>query len=185
MRRFFDKIGFQNTLYYVDIVANEVIKEYDFSIREIAKYIKLLKIALYKDTHSESERRWALDWSGSLHFAMMIIAPIMVGVKMHNFSKYEAFIEGKDSSPLINIVCQMDLRCFSKLYSPDETSLVDDEQGTYVSIEEKMNQVYNAIFQERKDESVRIGEYSFGYHTKEALLRNVSLLSDSADFSVE
>ena len=126
-----------------------------------------------------------MDLGGSLHFAMMIIAPIMIGIKMHDFSKYEAFIGGQDSSPLIDIACRMDLQCFERLYSPTEAHIADDKQGTYVSVKEKMSQVYRAIFQETKEGSVRIGEISFGYHTKEALLRIVSLLSESTDFSVE
>lgn len=49
--KFYNTIDFHEKSYFYDIVCNTVIKKYNFSLREIAKYIRLTKIAAYKPTH--------------------------------------------------------------------------------------------------------------------------------------
>lgn len=183
MQRYYQSLGFNGSNYIYDIVCDAVIKKYHFELREIARYLRLTKIAAYKPTHSNS---FAFSFSDgqALQFCLFYVVPIMVGLKVLNVSKYTEFVEGRDYTPLLDISKAVPERIFDQLLDRNETYLKREEQSkTLVTIESKLKSVYHALFVknytlDRQD--ITIGNLEFSARTKETLLRTVSLLSGYA-----
>jgi len=188
LQQYYHCIGFENTRYTYDMVAHEVIRQYCFELREIAKYIRLIKIAAYAPTHDGRRYNFSFSDGKGLQFCLLAIVPIMIGLKMHDSSQYKAFVEGKDASPLIEIMGKGDLgiNMCSSLLGNKETYEENREGMVTVCLNDKLEKVYNALFiqdyQRRLYEST-IGELSFDKKIKKILMQTVSLLSGYADYS--
>lgn len=174
-------LGFSESSYYYDVVCGAVIKAYDFGLREIAKYLRLTKIAAYKPTHDNSFSFPFSDGRAIL-FCLSYVIPIMIGLKISDTSKYKNFIEGKDFTPLIEISGLVSIHAFGRLLDQDETYFEKDtQQGKkLVTVKSKLKLVYEALFKTdygREIRSISIGNLEFSERTKETLLRAASLLS--------
>jgi hypothetical protein len=119
----------------------------------------------------------------------MFLVPIIIGLKISNFSKYEAFIGGKDSSPLRDLLINTEIgsglrrNLLSSNETYDETE--QTERIKLVSIEAKLEALYDALFIRQytsQSYSVQIGQMRFGRETRATLLRAVSALSKYANF---
>lgn len=184
MQKYFQHLGFSESDNVCNIVAYEVIRRYHLELREIAKYLRLIKIATYAPMRDAGSNFLASGGLG-LQFCLFIIAPIMIGLKMKDSVQYKAFVEGTDSSPLIKIMGGGEIDCgmLSALLSNNET--FDQETGkTKVDLSKKLQAVYEALFV--NDNNVRacnVGRLSFDGSTKRVLLQTEGLLSRYADYS--
>lgn len=181
---FYNSIGFNDSSnYYYDMVCRIVIEKFDFSLREIAKFIRLTKIAAYKPTHEEKNSFHFSDGLG-FKFCLFYFVPIMIGLRIRDTSKYENFITGRDFSPVEEVINSIDSNCFSKLLSTDETFDTKDSSMTLVTAKEKVYQVYEAVFITEYDYrkyQTDIGDYSFNSGLKEELIKISGLMSKYAD----
>ncbi len=181
---FYNSIGFNDSSnYYYDMVCRVVIEKFDFSLREIAKFIRLTKIAAYKPTHEEKNSFHFSDALG-FKFCLFYFVPIMIGLRIRDTSKYEDFITGRDFSPVEEIINSLGSSCFSKLLSPEETFDTKDSSMTLVTVKEKVYQVYEAVFITEYDYrkyQTDIGDYSFNSGLKEELIKISGLMSKYAD----
>ena len=169
------------------MICSIVIDKFDFSLREIAKYVRLTKIAAYKPTH-ESVNTFYFPEDKGLKFCLFYIVPVMLGLKIQNISRYEDFISGKDFSPIADIIDSLDPDWFRHLLSRDESFEQCDDGTTVVSVEEKLKEVYNAVFNtEYNDRKYKtdIGEYSFNKNLKGELIRISGLMSKYNDMGKE
>ena len=181
MERFYQSIDFDDTSYTYDIVCSAVIKEYHFELREVARYLRLAKIAAYEPTHSEKHQFYSSD-EHALQFALYYIVPIMLGLKVSDVERYKNFIEGGDYTPLLELANALNISYFYKLLARDETFDQSEESNTVtvVKLETKLQDVYEAIFgttYTRRVYSKTVGKLSFDASTKEKLLRIVGLTS--------
>ena len=185
--KFYHNINFGSTYTY-DIVCRAVIEHYNLSLREIAKYVQLTKIAAYEPTHSGRNFDFSFpDGRGRL-FCLMYILPIMIGLKICDIQKYYDFIRGRDSSPLIDVVMRLQHHHFDDLLSSRETFNSNEEGKTFITIDKKMKEIYNALFLEppgTNTSCITIGDYEFGAGVKELLLRTESLLSRYSNMNVD
>jgi hypothetical protein len=188
LQRYYSCVGFENTSYTYDMVAHEVIQQYNFGLREIAKYVRLIKIAAYIPTHNNGRYDFSFSDGKGLQFCLLVIVPIMIGLKMHDSTRYKNFTEGRDSSPLIEIMGKGDLgidMCSSFLGSK-ETYEKNQEGKITVPLSDKLEKVYDALFiqnYQRRSYESNIGYMSFDKETKRILMQTVSLLSGFADYS--
>lgn len=188
LSNFYRSISFSDDYIY-DIICKAVINKYNLSLREIAKYIKLTKIAAYNPTH-ENDRNVEFDFSEgkAIKFCLTCIVPIMIGLKLVDSNSYENFIQGKDASPLLAFADNDMFHRFRGLLTNKETFDPEDNTKTIVTMVDKLKQVYDALFNTDYDGilyNIHIGEYEFRKNTKEQLLRVVSLLSKYTDFEIE
>ena len=185
--KYYHSINFGSTYTY-DQVCKAVIENYNLSLREIAKYVQLTKIAAYEPTHSGKNFDFSFpDGRGRL-FCLMYILPIMMGLKICDIQKYYDFIQGRDSSPLIDVVRRLQHHHFDDLLSSRETFNVNEEGKTFITIDEKMKEIYNALFLEPPGTNtycITIGNYEFGAGVRELLLRTESLLSRYSNMNVD
>ena len=180
--KFYNSINFRNEYTY-DRTCRAVIENYDFSLREIAKYVKISQIAAYEPTHDSKKFDFIFsDGKGRL-FCLMYIVPIMLGLRIYNVNEYENFIKGNNCTPFIEVISRLKYHHFNDLLSQNETFDETVTDKTYIKLDDKLKEVYETIFKTIKDESsfcTSIGQFSFERGTKELLLRIVSLLSNYA-----
>lgn len=181
MERFYRSIYFDDTSYTYDIVCSAVIKTYHFELREVARYLRLARIAAYEPTHN-GKYDFFLRTKRALRFSLLYIVPIMLGLMVSNVEQYKDFIEGRDYTPLLELAKALDLRCFEELLTKDET--FDQAEGsktvTVVKLETKLQKVYEAIFGTSytgRVYSKMVGELGFDATTKGDLLKIVGLTS--------
>lgn len=180
MSKFYDSINFNNSKYVFDSMCDRIIAKYNFSLREIAKFIRLTKIAAYDPTHESKKFDFSFPNGRALRFGLMYIVPLMIGLNVHNREIYEQFISGKNYEPLISLLTSEDPYFYKELLSNNETFDKDESGKTVVTFEEKLIAVYKALFATdytNSNNSVNIGNYSFGKATRETIFKTVSLLS--------
>lgn len=178
-RKFYALMDFDNTQYKYDIVCSAVIEAYHFELREVAKYLRQTKIAAYKPTHGNSYD-FAFAEELGMQFSFIFIAPIMIGMKIYDIDVYEDLIYGRDCGPLLKVSEFLREGFFNGLLKNDETFYSPNEKQTQVSVEEKIKELYDAIFVKQYDRTnyeISLGKYIFNKDTKEELLRVVGLLS--------
>ena len=173
---------------FFESMCKEVISYFNFELREISKFVCISRIAAYKPTHKSSGVSFN-DGTGN-HFCWDILIPIMIGLKIADIDRYNDFISGKDGSCLIDIMtnCNVGEWYRRKLLNYRESyEPLDDENIVVVDLEDKLKQVYKALFmKEEKDAygEITIGDMSFSRRTREMLRKTESLLSQYAMYEI-
>lgn len=192
VERFYRQIGLLHGDWLYEAFCKSVIDAYNFTPREIMKFYKMARTAAYKPNHQDSNGvEFAFDNGRARKFGLMFVVPVMIGLRIAEFSRYIHFIEGKDGSPMREILAGTKslVRYYEDLLTENETfsdKPLNDTQKT-VKLSEKLNQVYNAIFVQNYDSGTRkikIGNMEFGPDIKTMLVRVVSTLSPYADYNI-
>ncbi len=168
-----------DTYNYFDMACISVINTYHFELREISRFLKLAKMAVRTFTHSRNSR-FDHYTRNDIKFCIMYVIPIMIGLKISNTSRYIDFIEGRDAEPLVEISSNEFSGIFQSLLNNGETFNEGKSSAKTVTIEDKLKEVYHAIFIERYQENPRfvdIGRCRFDESTKKDLLRIDGLFS--------
>ncbi len=180
LNRFYQSLNFNNLNYKYDIVCNAVIKVYHFELREIAKYLRLTKIAAYEPTHESKKYDFSFSDGLSIQFVLMYVVPIMIGLKIYDSCRYYDFIKGKDYTPLLEVCGSLGADYFYHLLSRTESFEVNDQGKSVVLLDSKFKELYDALFVTDYDNRINkvcIGEYYFDRRTRETLIRTAGLLS--------
>lgn len=176
---FYRSLNFNNTYYTYDMICDAVIKTYNFELREIAKYLRLAKIAAYDVTHGN--REFHFREGKTLQFCMFYLVPIMIGLRVCDAQRYSDFVQGKDHIPLIEVADKVKgFHMFHELLDSKETYETGDSQKTLVTVTDKLKAAYEAIFVTQYNGSfyqTNVGSVAFTASTKSSLLRIVGLLS--------
>ena len=164
MERYYASID-ANASGILNNVSKKIIKDYSFSLREIEKYYRIARTILnYKtstnDFFGENERL-------GFHFALYIVAPLMIALRMTNMKTYYEFIDGQNPKPLLDLLSEENnFRGFigSFLESNETFGTSTKENVISVNLDDKINQAYKALFGNTKQvdsEGTSIGKYSF------------------------
>ena len=175
IQKFYWSMDFNDSHYTFDIVCGAVIKAYHFELREIAKYIRLTRMAAAAPTH---DNRHLIG--GSLQFALFYIIPIMIGLKISDIQRYDRFVSGQDYTPLLEVSDALRFAFFGDLLNRNETFDETDDGKTVVTLEDKLRDVYIAIFGNvdfQSNDYTQIGNLTFNHGMKEKLLRTDGLFS--------
>lgn len=191
MRKYMEKIGLYKGNYVFEDVCKAVIEAFHLELREIEKFYRIAKIAAYDPTHN---KRYSFSFSeerGTL-FCLMTFVPIMIGLKVSNQERYEAFVQGRDASPLFDILLDkrfIDSSILSVLLSRSqnetfiESAYGHNEKSKAVSAKDKLETVYKNVFPVNRytiENSVCVGEIEITPETHEEVSNAVSLLSGFA-----
>ena len=182
-RHYYRKIKFDCSLWTFDIVCNAVIKTFHFELREIAKYLKLTKIAAYNVTHNNNS---FLKGKG-IYFCLLYFVPVMLGLKIYNSNLYDDFIEGRDCSSVLNVLNNLDTYFFDELLEDNETYNTEDTDKIIVTISDKLKAVYDILFVKnfgRCIHEIKIGKYTFEEDNRLELQKAVSLLSEYSSYEM-
>lgn len=169
-----------------DFIIRAVIEAYHFELREIKKYILMFQIATKKLNLNNA----FYHLNDGFNFSVVFILPIMMGLKIHNIDLYNKFISGNNSAPLVSILGQAYKEGinFEKLLLPDETYHKTDFTEIYVTIDDKIEQVYHSLFKYNDYNSGKnyyVGDVKFNKDNVKQLLKLMSMLSDYFEFPNE
>ena len=179
LQGYYSSLNFNDSHYTYDIVCGAVIKAYHFELREIAKYLRFTKIAAYAPTHGNFYHFRSPEGM-ALHFCLLYIIPIMIGLNIYDTKKYTEFIGGRDYTPLVEIAKAQKMQIFDELLNQNETYDVQEANLIVVTLEDKLKAVYEALFVTtygKEIDSIKIGEMQFDKSIKDTLLRTTGLLS--------
>ena len=183
-QKFYTSVSFNNSYYTYDAVCDAVIRTYHFELREVAKYLRLTKIAAYKATRGEGG--FHFPEGRGIEFCLLYIIPIMIGIKIQNLDVYEDFIHGGNYKPLLEVFNNIEDGFFNDLLNSNETFETPNEKQIQVSLEEKIKELYNVIFIKqytRTEYRTSVGKYLFSKDTKETLFKVAGLFSQYTDLS--
>lgn len=188
--KFYESLSIQDSRDLCNNIVNSVIKKYDFQLREIAKYRQLIKLAVpltnpngsqkYDYSFSEGTGRWLY---------LNAIVPIAIGLQLYNNTLYNNFLEGKDATPLIDILSTDDYKDWvcSRLLSDSEEFEDTGTGKAVVKIEDKLKEYYDALFNYDYNAYNRyqknIGRVSVTAEAKKSIFEAISVLSRYADYS--
>ncbi|WP_302809596.1 KAP family P-loop NTPase fold protein [Megamonas funiformis] len=163
-----------------DYVCKEIVKEYNFTLRDIIKFTQINKICI-ENLRKNQNKYLYLNKSCNIYILISILS-IMIGLKIKRYDQYEDFITGKDSTPLIIILSKSGWIAYGidKLLDEKEKSSKDIN-----TIKEKLESMYKAIFIEkyRDKHSIKIGELEFTKETRKILFEAEGLLSRFARYN--
>lgn len=190
MNKFYQSINFDNSRYTYDIVCDAVVNTYNFSLRETAKYIRLTKIAAHNPTHDSKKYDFTFSDERGVHFCLLYIVPIAIGLKVSNTQRYEDFVSGKDYYPLVEIASYLKFKSIDDLLEKNESYDREDENRdmVIVTLDEKLKAVYDALFVTNysgNNYQTKVGKYTFDNNTKKRIIRTISLLSNYTNMGVE
>ena len=187
MYRYYQSINFQSDYYIVDVVCKKIIELFHFSLREISRYLKAIRIAEYELTHSDERFNFSDPEGLATQFCTSYMVPLLIALEISDVTSYNQLISGHNPEKLIELLECMDSKYkghFSELLSRNEiynTAPESEQQGKeIVTIKEKAVAVYKAIFVKdytSYDYRCFVGNCEFSAKTKTFLLRLVSLLS--------
>lgn len=173
--RYQQKIGLHNSIHVFDNIQITTAKHFQFSLRDLAKYVEECKVAASKPAYQISYISRGIQW------AWLTFVPIMIGIRIHSSRMYEAFIAGKDGSPFFEIMenCESEGSILKCLLNRGEV-YGEGEDAKIIKRREKLEEVYNTVFVDSDKESFRdkmIGEVEFSKSTKDQILKVISSLS--------
>lgn len=181
--KYYASIDFKRDGNMFDYVCESVIREYQLEMRDIAKYIRLAKIAVPKSVR-KGDMLCIPEISASYIYQVYVI-PIMIGLKLTDAERFENFVNGKDCTPLLDFQ-----KCFSKGCFVDLALVERYEKSSNdiaADIEKKIKEVYDAIFVEKYEDKYyrRVGNMDFYKNTKNSVMCIAGLMSSSASFDEE
>lgn len=192
MDRFYRQIGLDYGGWLYEHICKSVADSFNFTPREAMKFYKMARAAAFKPNHQDANSLdFAFGEGRARRFGLMFIIPIMIGLRVADFTRYANFVDGKDSSPMQEILAgnKSNARYYEDLLSQNETFSEKpfNENEKTVKLEAKLEQVYYAIFVHNYESRVReitVGSMEFGASMKKMLLRTMSTLSSCADYNV-
>ena len=182
LEKYYANIGFELNEKMFNYVCASVINKYQFEMRNIAKYIRLAKIAVPKSVR-KGDMLFVPEKSALFIYNIYVI-PIMIGLKLTDAKRFENFVNGKDCTPLLDFQKCFSMGCFVDLAFERYEKSSNDKAA---AIEKKIKEIYDAIFVEKyEDESYRlIGSMYFDKKTKNSVMCIAGLMSSSAHFDEE
>ena len=189
LRGYYQKIGLENGTWVFETICRRVVSVFHFELREIARFYSTAKVVAYKPAHEKSPVEFSEG--KALQFSILCVVPVIIGLRINNHSEYESFIHGDDPTALLRVINSTEMAyalCDYLLYR-DETyqKYGNDDTKKVVTLEEKLRQVYDALFIHDFDKdpsSVDIGSASFDKETKKEILRIASGLSNDMTFNI-
>lgn len=184
---FYREMGME-TGYTLERICQKVINTYNMEMREASRFYRQVKTAEYGPTHESTKWDFSFSEGKGKQLLLMYIVPILVGLKIVDISLYDDFVRGRSSKPLMDIYKDSDSGewLVSGLLNRDE-SLMEAEGKKLVTIEQKLQQLYEAIFVTEYTGSVYrvvLGEISFDDNSKRFVKSIDSMLSAYADYQI-
>ena len=182
MEKFYEKIGLESS-YWVDVFTKQVIKIFNFELREITRLYSQVKVAVYEPTHGSNKDEFAfLDGNGR-KIILICIVPLLIGLRIADISKYSNFVNGNDMEPL-KMLLEIDEenRILSGMIDKNETFEAEDGKKL-ITRDEVIEKLYNAIFADKNYGSgyfIRMGEYEFSKDSKKFALEAASMMTTFA-----
>ena len=177
------KFPFIESGYCYDETCIRVIEYFSFSLREVERYMRLIRIAAYQEAHSrESE---AFSEQKGIQFAISHIIPIVIGLSMADMTVYCDVLSGQNDKPIMDILSNMVPYLRMDLLTSQGEIRGLSEQETTELVKKRISEVYKALFDTNifKDTAkIRIGSMSFTNQSRSKVMQVMSLLSTYSEY---
>lgn len=155
----------------VNTVCEEFIDKNGMQLREIIRYFNQVRTCL----DGAIESLWSIGYERA--FAVSFIVPIIIGLNIVDINRADAFLNGRDPSPLLEMNENMRIskKAMYYLMTDEETS-----KNTTNDRRERLLKAYNAIFVKKytsTDSNVCIGRCVFNEQVKEKIQEMSSIFS--------
>ena len=185
LEKFYSQIGLESS-YYIDSVIKQVIKMFNFQLREITRLYSQVKAAVYEPTHDSTKYRFSFSDGNGRYIILVYIVPLLIGLKIADISRYDNFINGRDWQPLKELFAMdEESYCLGEMLNRNE-SFQEEEGKKLVTREEIIERFYNAIFVTQYNGSqyrTILGQCEFSKESKIFALRVSNMMSDFAELS--
>ena len=81
-----------------------MIEQYALSLRESSRFIQFVNLAVHEPTHESHKYDFSFPDGKAKLFGLMYVVPLLVVLKMTNNESYNQFVEGKNATPLVNLL---------------------------------------------------------------------------------
>lgn len=170
-------------------IGIECASYFNFSLREMERYGKMLKIA----SSSIPNRNLGFSSINGLYFVAHYVVPIILALKIYNTELYDRFMSGNFPDPLVDILTKhtddRPLRFFtsySEKYDPDTKSITTTDRKPLCTLPDRIKDVYSIVFGKSRSsgrQEISIGDMTFSglsrYHIEEI----ASMLSPKSDYN--
>ena len=173
LEKYCEYLDFYDDSYFIKISARQVIKKYKLSLRQINRFYKLLKISTFN----------ILEKKFTMEIYVSFINPIAIALSIIDINKYNDFISGNNSIPLIDLLEYLYNGKYKneikkKFFTQEEFSSMNDT-SIYLKLQEIFEKIYKAVFVENYIEN---DMFNFNHKTKELIQNSLNLLSDLSYF---
>lgn len=129
-----------------DIVLR-VIRKYNFSMREITRYVQHLRIAIPQKYNSFYPR---------YGFYLNMLIPFLIGLKVHDTQKFNDFTHGEGCQDFIEVMQEDRLNAYCQIFlNNDETFEVGHIDKKLMSFADKFRPAYRLLFGKNNPELIR------------------------------
>lgn len=172
-------------------VCIESAKYFRFSLREVERYGRMMKIA---NRAIQSQPGKNPD-SNATAFAACYVVPIVLALQMYDIELYNRFMDGLEPDPMINILLRpgTDMRTDFLIfpgenYQPENFTIESSEGSVDIPLSDRLRDVYSALFSRRFGtglREIRIGKMTFSDNTCRCVEEISSMLSPQSDYHFE
>ena len=157
-----------------EISQSEHIGILDHSILAVSSLFKLELREFYKFSrivHLLAETDSKFNIPEAQHFVFYILLPLAIGLKLYDIEKFNNFIEGKDPSPILEILIQPGIQSLIKwIFLDNKAILENNNEG---NIKELVEEAYQTVFEVKYK---TVGKCDFRGDWKSILLSKVCMI---------
>lgn len=177
--RFFDirlnlPVANQELYLKKEISKSENLGILDHSILAVSSLFKLELREFYKFSrivHLLAETDSKFNIPEAQHFVFYILLPLAIGLKLYDIEKFNNFIEGKDPSPILEILIQPGIQSLIKwIFLDNKAILENNNEG---NIKELVEEAYQTVFEVKYK---TVGKCDFRGDWKSILLSRVCMI---------
>ena len=177
--RFFDirlnlPVANQELYLKKEISKSENLGILDHSILAVSSLFKLELREFYKFSrivHLLAETDSKFNIPEAQHFVFYILLPLAIGLKLYDIEKFNNFIEGKDPSPILEILIQPGIQSLIKwIFLDNKAILENNNEG---NIKELVEEAYQTVFEVKYK---TVGKCDFRGDWKSILLSKVCMI---------
>lgn len=171
------------------MVCHEVVRQFDFSLRQAERYARLIKIVATQFDRYDSIR----EENKAAIFAANYLVPFLIGLQMYDLKLYHEFLAGNNPGPMLSILANivvMGCPLFLKRgeeFKP-ETKEIRAENGETIPVAERLRVIYDALYG-RADiwngRDLNVGQMRFTDRTRAYIDSIVSMLFSGANYNFE
>lgn len=168
------------------LVCRKIISMYNFELREASRFYQQVWMAVHKPLNSSEYRYGFSEEKGKL-LILIYVVPLIIGLRMSDISLHDSFINGENSTPLVELLGGEEDRLFhlERLLKNNET-FNEEQDKTIVTRKEVIERLYEAIFLTNYGYgtaySTELGHYEFSASSKDYALQAASMLSYQAEY---
>ena len=177
--RFFDirlnlPVANQELYLKKEISKSENLGILDHSILAVSSLFKLELREFYKFSRivlllAETDSKFNIP--EAQHFVFYILLPLAIGLKLYDVEKFNNFIEGKDPSPILEILIQPGIQSLIKwIFLDNKAILENNNEG---NIKELVEEAYQTVFEVKYK---TVGKCDFRGDWKSILLSRVCMI---------